>query len=68
MTDIKDFIIEDGVLIKYTGDATELTIPENVTVNVEGKGTITIKVYVDEVRLYMGNMNLNSENNVITVN
>ena len=41
---------------------------ENVTVNVEGKGTITIKVYVDEVRLYMGNMNLNSENNVITVN
>lgn len=64
------------IMVKVTSQGTEDTVykqlvsedTENLTVNVEGKGTITIKVYADEVREYIGNMNLDSDNNVITVN
>lgn len=30
MSDIKDFVIEDGVLKKHTGNETEVVIPEGV--------------------------------------
>ena len=31
MSDIKDFVIEDGVLVKYTGNGGDVEIPEGVT-------------------------------------
>ena len=31
MSDIKDFVIENGVLKKYTGNETDVTIPDSVT-------------------------------------
>ena len=40
---------------------------ENLSVTVEGKGTITVKVYVDEVRRYLGTINLDSKDTVISV-
>ena len=31
MNDINDFVIEDGVLIKYKGDSSDVVIPDSVT-------------------------------------
>ncbi len=31
MSDIRDFVIEDGMLKKYTGNDAEVVIPEGVT-------------------------------------
>ena len=31
MSDINDFVIEDGVLIKYKGDDSDVVIPDSVT-------------------------------------
>ena len=31
MSDLKDFIIEDGVLEKYVGPGGDVTIPDSVT-------------------------------------
>ena len=30
MSDINDFVIEDGVLIKYKGDSSDVVIPDSV--------------------------------------
>lgn len=38
---------------------------ENVNVTVQGKGVIEIRVYIDEVRKYIGNMDLNGENTIL---
>lgn len=63
------------IMVKVTSQGTEDTVyrqsisedTENLSVNVEGKGTITVKVYVDEVRRYLGTINLDSSNTVISV-
>lgn len=63
------------IMVKVTSQGTEDTVYrqsisediENLSVNVEGKGTITVKVYVDEVRRYLGTINLDSSNTVISV-
>ena len=31
MSDLKDFVIEDGILLKYTGPDGDVVIPEGVT-------------------------------------
>ena len=32
MSNQNDFVIENGVLIKYTGDDTDVVVPEGVTI------------------------------------
>lgn len=63
------------IMVKVTSKGTEDTVykqsildnTESLSVPVEGKGTITVKVYVDEVRRYIGTINLESSNTVISV-
>ncbi len=63
------------IMVKVTSKGTEDTVykqsvldnTENLAVQVEGKGTITVKVYVDEVRRYIGTINLDSTNTVVSV-
>ena len=63
------------IMVKVTSQGTEDTVyrqsisedTENLSVTVEGKGTITVKVYVDEVRRYLGTINLDSNNTTISV-
>ncbi len=66
---------ESEIMVKVTSQGTEDTVyrksvlqnTENLSITVEGKGTITVKVYVDEVRKYLGTINLDSNNTVISV-
>ena len=63
------------IMVRVTSQGVEDTVykqsiledTENLSVTVEGKGTITVKVYVDEVRRYLGTINLDSKDTVISV-
>ena len=63
------------VEVKVTSEGSEDTIysethrkdTENINMQVSGKGTITVKVFIDGVRKVQKTMNLNSENPVLNI-
>ena len=55
--------VDDEVI--YKQDVPENT--ENVNVTVEGKGTVDIKVYINEVRERRQQMDLNSDNTILDI-
>lgn len=63
------------VVVKVTSNGTEDTVykkqhaenTENITVDVQGVGTVTVKVFVDGVRKTQDQLDLNSGNTVLSV-